>query len=317
MQIDSVTWNQNTVNHGDPAGITIGGRNIGGQQIEVYVYEDDLIGDTLMTPTPLVGVYPLAAPLQLSWNAVWECEFELFGLCIDQPEYIAVARLVSANAVSASTSTQLHVNPIPPMCGNGAIEAGEDCDPSTPICNPLYGGSCGYCSSSCHLITRQGAYCGDGVRNGPEQCDGLDLGGQSCTTLGQGFTQGSLSCTGSCTFNTASCSAFTTPPQGTIEDCGNGIQEGSEQCDDGNGDNGDACTSQCRVAYCGDGFIRAGVEMCEPIGSSCNLPGGSNGFITGNAIGGSTGPGGASTPGDSDDGGTTTGTCSASCQCAP
>lgn len=50
-----------------------------------------------------------------------------------------------------------------------------------------------------------GAFCGDGVKNGAESCDGSDLGGQSC--LGLGFTGGgTLTCNGDCTFNTSGCS---------------------------------------------------------------------------------------------------------------
>ena len=45
--------------------------------------------------------------------------------------------------------------------------------------------------------------------------------------------------------------------------CGNGVVEGSEQCDDGNTDNGDGCLEYCLTATCGDGFLHAGVEQCD------------------------------------------------------
>lgn len=46
--------------------------------------------------------------------------------------------------------------------------------------------------------------CGDGAIDVPgEQCDGDDLGGASCTSLG--FAGGVLACDGSCAFDTASC----------------------------------------------------------------------------------------------------------------
>jgi len=45
--------------------------------------------------------------------------------------------------------------------------------------------------------------CGDGLIGIGEQCDGSNLGGSSCVSLG--FTGGSLSCTTACTFNTSSC----------------------------------------------------------------------------------------------------------------
>lgn len=47
--------------------------------------------------------------------------------------------------------------------------------------------------------------CGNGVIESGEQCDGADLGGQSCMT--RGFFGGSLSCNSNCTFNTSSCTS--------------------------------------------------------------------------------------------------------------
>jgi len=44
----------------------------------------------------------------------------------------------------------------------------------------------------------------NGVKESGEECDGSDLGSTTCTTLG--FTGGSLSCNGDCTYNTSSCS---------------------------------------------------------------------------------------------------------------
>jgi cysteine-rich repeat protein len=43
--------------------------------------------------------------------------------------------------------------------------------------------------------------------------------------------------------------------------CGNGILEGDEECDDGNGIDFDGCTD-CRLAVCGDG-VREGSEECD------------------------------------------------------
>lgn len=48
-----------------------------------------------------------------------------------------------------------------------------------------------------------GPVCPNGTREGSEQCDGVDLGGQSCQS--QGFDSGALGCNSNCTFNTSSC----------------------------------------------------------------------------------------------------------------
>lgn len=48
--------------------------------------------------------------------------------------------------------------------------------------------------------------------------------------------------------------------------CGNGATEGAEQCDDGNSSNGDNCTTACKNAVCGDGYVDTqapNVEQCD------------------------------------------------------
>src|SRR5688500_6946208 len=37
--------------------------------------------------------------------------------------------------------------------------------------------------------------------------------------------------------------------------CGNGVMEGTEECDDGNTNGGDDCTASCKPAACGDGVV--------------------------------------------------------------
>ena len=51
--------------------------------------------------------------------------------------------------------------------------------------------------------------CGDGAANGAESCDGSDLGGESCTSLG--YASGTLACTAGCGFDLTGCVAN---PQG-------------------------------------------------------------------------------------------------------
>lgn len=95
--------------------------------------------------------------------------------------------------------------------------------------------------------------CGDGIVQKPnsvgftEQCDGSNFGGandigtQTCLTLG--YTYGVLTCTKECKFDTSGCVGRTR----TTRACGNGLVEGTEQCDDGNTVSGDGCSSTCRV----------------------------------------------------------------------
>jgi cysteine-rich repeat protein len=52
-------------------------------------------------------------------------------------------------------------------------------------------------------------------------------------------------------------------PNCTVTSCPNGVVTEGEQCDDGNGLNDDDCVEGCRSATCGDGFLFPFVEACD------------------------------------------------------
>jgi cysteine-rich repeat protein len=91
--------------------------------------------------------------------------------------------------------------------------------------------------------------CGNGKLETGESCDENDFGDRSCASeLKNANAEGSLLCSNNCTISTASCFI---PPY-----CGDGIKQDNEECDDGNGDNTDACTSACKATCAGPGYFR-------------------------------------------------------------
>jgi cysteine-rich repeat protein len=77
---------------------------------------------------------------------------------------------------------------------------------------------------------------------------------------GDGQVDGSEECDDGNKDDTDACKSDCTLPE-----CGDGIlQKGAgEECDDANLDDNDSCLNSCKVARCGDGVLWAGVEPCD------------------------------------------------------
>jgi cysteine-rich repeat protein len=114
----------------------------------------------------------------------------------------------------------------PATCGNGALDATEQCDP------PQDAACAGECQPDCRCPT---AVCGDSELSPPEQCDGGD----------------DAACPGACQAD-CTCGTF----------CGDGTLDAGESCDDGNTTDGDGCDSDCTATGCGNG-IRTSGEECD------------------------------------------------------
>ncbi len=102
------------------------------------------------------------------------------------------------------------------------------------------------------------AVCGNGVREGSEQCDGADLGGATCSDVG--CSTGIVGCTLSCTLDFSGCSDCVV--------CGDGSCEAPEDCEN--------CPTDCPIFElpgfsCGNGLCEAGDgENCVTCPSDCN-----------------------------------------------
>lgn len=109
-------------------------------------------------------------------------------------------------------------------------------------------------SSGASDSTGTAPVCGDGMVEGDEHCDGSDLGGASCASLGLG--SGDLGCnTQTCNYDFGDCSL--------MPDCGNGTIEGDEQCD-GPNLGGQSCESLPEFAG-----GRLGCDACRFNTSDC------------------------------------------------
>lgn len=90
----------------------------------------------------------------------------------------------------------------------------------------------------------------------------ISASGTGTTSSGSdGLTSSPLSTTHESTSDTDATTGTTAPPAS----CGDGLLQvqAGEECDDGNQDDHDACTANCKVAICGDGIVQTNVEQCD------------------------------------------------------
>ena len=171
-------------------------------------------------------------------------------------------------------------------CGDAVVDTAETCDDGnasggdgcTSSCEVEEGWDCS--AGSCAPV------CGDDLAVGGETCDGTDLGGETCVSIGQ--AAGELACNVLCEWDITGCTGTTECGDGVVEGdeacddgntedcdgcrgdcsdvetgCGDGYVCGSEACDDGNGNNTDGCLDTCEAASCGDGYVWSGQETCD------------------------------------------------------
>jgi len=137
------------------------------------------------------------------------------------------------------------------LCGNGIHELGEGCDDGN---NESGDG----CDADC----KREDGCGDGVIQPPELCDdGNTVNGDGCSDACRvEFVCGNNYCESE---NYETCLLC---PSDCCPDCGNGVLDPGEECDDGNNVSGDGCNKGCGdedgVAVCGNGIWEAG-EECD------------------------------------------------------
>ncbi|WP_223642019.1 lamin tail domain-containing protein [Corallococcus sp. EGB] len=110
------------------------------------------------------------------------------------------------------------------------------------------------CSSDEPEVPHQ-VVCGDGKKEGAEQCDdGNTIGGDGCEAdctlplpvakCGDGKKEGAEECDDGNTIGGDGCEADCTLP---VAKCGDGKKEGAEECDDGNTTGGDGCEADCTL----------------------------------------------------------------------
>jgi len=129
------------------------------------------------------------------------------------------------------------------FCGDGNLDAGEQCDDG----NNIDGDGC---SSTC------GGECGDGIVGNTQ--------GETCDTNPQPPVNGSPS-------DLRPCRQPGTDAQCTY--CGDGIVNNGEQCDDGNSTNGDGCDNTCTIELFGGCRMTGGNNTVAPDGSVYVVPG--------------------------------------------
>lgn len=190
----------------------------------------------------------------------------------------------TAQEVTTSGGTTA-VDAEPAVCGDGVVEGWEACDggpecredcvlhrcgdgivaPDVEACDAgeLEGAGNGARGSGCTASCAENV-CGDGHVGPGEACDDPDDPGRcgpDCRFVGcnDGVEDGSGECEDGNTDDTDLCTSLC-----TLARCGDGVvQAGVEECDDGNLDRGDGCTEVCMAARCGDGRVQAGVEQCD------------------------------------------------------
>jgi cysteine-rich repeat protein len=145
------------------------------------------------------------------------------------------------------------------VCGDGAVDPGEDCDDGDLTGGDGCGATCGVeagwtCTGEPSACTMMAGSCGDGAISAGEACDdGDQIGGDGCSAQCQ--VEAGWECSGA--------------PSTCTQTCGNGAMNPGEECDDGDTAGGDGCSIGCAIEA---GWECTGTpSTCTPIATACSL----------------------------------------------
>ncbi|MCA9526191.1 MAG: hypothetical protein KC549_07815 [Myxococcales bacterium] len=151
--------------------------------------------------------------------------------------------------------TTCGARPLPECCGNGVAEAGEECDDGNDVADDGCTNACRSCGNG---------VCDDGetVESCREDCE-VPLCGNEVVDAGEDCDDGDDDDTDGCNTECRSCGNGTCDKGETAANCpadcsgtcGDNKADPGEECDDGNQDSTDGCTSACEL--CGNGICGA------------------------------------------------------------
>ncbi len=132
-----------------------------------------------------------------------------------------ITTAVNGDGCCPTGATSATDNDCSPVCGNGVVDAGETCDTAITT------GAAGRCPTTCS----DGVACTSDVLTNAGTCTA------ACTfpAITQPANNDGCCPAGANANNDNNCSPM----------CGNGVREGTEQCDDGNQNNTDTCRNNC------------------------------------------------------------------------
>jgi cysteine-rich repeat protein len=176
-----------------------------------------------------------------------------------------------------------------PSCGNGKIEATEQCDSGVSACGPRR--ACDLNTCTCYPTRPLVTTCGDGDLDTGEQCDvgvvscefGRVCDLRICTCIlvevsddnGDGDEDDGVFANNPSVESIIAMNSITETISAAASICGNGVLEPPEECDDQNRRDEDGCTSTCllEIGICGDGIVQSLLgEQCEQSTHNQSLP---------------------------------------------
>lgn len=131
---------------------------------------------------------------------------------------MATPHVAGLAALLLEKNRSLEPSEVQSLIRNNAIDKG------TPGFDYIYGYGRIDAKATWDAVTQNTAECGNNVKEAGEECDGTDLAGETCESLGYG--SGNLSCTSNCTYDVNGCAS--------VGFCGDGVCAGQTYGEDCN-----------------------------------------------------------------------------------